>query len=76
MEYLKDEYHFQQSGHINKQNMCVCGSGYPHKYTKQNMINNFHIRDNTGKQRNRRLLENVIYSGIVMLSGKSPVVPE
>ena len=59
---FKDECHFQQSGHINKLNMCVCESWYPHKYTKQKMINNFHVRVKTGKQRNRRLLENFIYS--------------
>ena len=59
---FKDECHFQQSGHINKQNICVCASGYPHKYTKQKMINYFHVRVKRGKQRNRRLFENVINS--------------
>ena len=35
---------------------------------KQNMINNFHVRVKTGKQRNMLLLENVNNSSIVTLS--------
>ena len=35
---------------------------------KQNMINNFHVRVKTGKQRKIRLFENVINSPIVTLS--------
>ena len=73
---FKDECHFQQSSHINKQNMCVCARGYPHKYSIQKIINNFHVRVKTGKKRNRRLLENFNNSLVVTLSGKLPVVPE
>ena len=59
---FKDVCHFQQSGHINEQNMYVCASGYPHKYTKLKIINNIHVRVKRGEERNRRLLEHFINS--------------
>ena len=40
---------------------------------KQNMINNFHVRVITGRQRNKRLLENVINSWTVTSSWESHV---
>ena len=40
---------------------------------KQNMINNFHVRVRTGKQKNIRLLENGINFSIVKLSWKSHI---
>ena len=42
---------------------------------KQNMINNFHVRVKTGKQRNIPLLEIIINSSIVTVSGKAHIAP-